>query len=141
MTAALPPFARRPLHGLAVWIPALAYSALIVALSSRSDLAPPTIRGVRVSDKLLHAAEYAVFAALWFRATASRGVSRRMIVRLLAAGALFAISDEIHQSFVPNRQADIADFLADIVGILIGAALSLAVRQYGGRSGRASAPS
>ncbi len=30
------------------------------------------------------------------------------------------MSDEIHQLFVPNRDADVFDFLADFFGALIG---------------------
>jgi len=34
--------------------------------------------------------------------------------------ALFGISDEIHQSFVPFRTADPMDVLADILGSIAG---------------------
>lgn len=32
---------------------------------------------------------------------------------------IFAISDELHQSFIPGRTASVYDFLADVLGILI----------------------
>jgi VanZ family protein len=31
--------------------------------------------------------------------------------------SLFALSDEIHQSFIPNRFADFGDWAADFIGI------------------------
>jgi len=33
---------------------------------------------------------------------------------------LYAISDEIHQTFIPGRNASVKDVIADCVGILIG---------------------
>jgi len=33
---------------------------------------------------------------------------------------LYAISDEIHQTFIPGRNASVKDVVADCVGILIG---------------------
>jgi VanZ family protein len=34
-------------------------------------------------------------------------------------GSIYAISDEIHQFFVPGRSSDIGDVAADIIGIII----------------------
>ena len=42
-----------------------------------------------------------------------------MIVSAIAA-CLFGISDEIHQSFVPYREAEIVDALADVAGSICG---------------------
>jgi len=41
-------------------------------------------------------------------------------VVLLAIGALYGMTDELHQMFVPGRQPDIADWIADILGVAIG---------------------
>jgi VanZ family protein len=38
---------------------------------------------------------------------------------ILSAG-LFGLSDEIHQYFVPARNADLWDFIADMIGSLSG---------------------
>ena len=35
-------------------------------------------------------------------------------------GIGYAASDEIHQLFVPGRQADVSDWLADIIGLAAG---------------------
>lgn len=37
---------------------------------------------------------------------------------IICAG-LFALSDEMHQYFVPGRSAEIADWLADMAGIIL----------------------
>jgi VanZ family protein len=75
-----------------------------------------------------HLTEYAILAVLLYRAigrdrwTKSPG-SVRTIFRVLLVVALYAASDEWHQSFVPNREASVVDVLIDTVGG--GAALSL----------------
>lgn len=39
---------------------------------------------------------------------------------LIAVGLLYALSDEWHQMYVPGRSPDLADWLADAVGLLTG---------------------
>ena len=39
---------------------------------------------------------------------------------LLAVGWAYAVLDEWHQSFVPGRNPDIADWLADAAGVAVG---------------------
>jgi VanZ family protein len=105
-----------------LFIPALGYSALIVWLSAQSNLKPPDI-GVEWNDKVLHAAEYFIFSILWcFALLYSRPQALRMnrVWALVAGAALFAVSDELHQAFVPGRQADVFDLLADLCGISMG---------------------
>ncbi len=44
-----------------------------------------------------------------------------MLMLLSAVSAsLYGISDEIHQSFVPFREAEVADVIADILGAFSG---------------------
>ncbi len=99
-----------------VWLPVVAWAALIFALSSIPNL---TTTGGVLGDVLssgAHAVEYAIFGALLFRA---------LDVRLLAfvAGFAYAITDEIHQSFVPGRLASGVDLLVDALGLLMGIVL------------------
>jgi VanZ family protein len=77
-----------------------------------------------VSDKSLHALLYSGLGALLVRARA--GGWRRPVTRGIAAAAvvvatLYGISDEIHQYFVPPRQADVRDILADALGASLSA--------------------
>jgi len=74
--------------------------------------------------KLGHVFEYAVLAALLWRAF-RRGTHWQVNLSMLfmivsVACALFAISDEWHQSFVPSRTPSARDVLIDIGGALIG---------------------
>ena len=74
--------------------------------------------------KLGHLTEYAILAMLLWRAL--RGGDRwKMKMSILfciaaLACAVFAASDEFHQSFVPSRTASSIDVMIDIGGALIG---------------------
>ncbi|MBU1048586.1 VanZ family protein [Candidatus Bipolaricaulota bacterium] len=61
-------------------------------------------------DKLLHLAEFALFFLLAWQAT-----GRRLGLAWLLTLA-FAGSDEVHQAFVPARDASVLDLVADMVG-------------------------
>jgi VanZ family protein len=47
--------------------------------------------------------------------------------------ALYGLSDEWHQSFVPARYAEAGDVLADLLGGLLGSGFYLLVRKIGAR--------
>jgi VanZ family protein len=70
-------------------------------------------------DKIAHCALYAVLGATLAsgRFRASSSVPH---VVLLVLGALYGISDEWHQAWVPGRDPDPADWLADVVGLALG---------------------
>jgi VanZ family protein/glutaredoxin len=111
-----------------LWGPPLAYLLLIFHLSGRPQLpwTPP------YPDYLMHAAEYSVLAILLARAV-NQGLSRRLAAKrgLLAwtLCVLYAVSDEVHQAFVPGRSADPRDVLADAAGAALGLAGLLAVQR------------
>ena len=77
-------------------------------------------------DKFLHALAYGLLAALWCRALAAWPLEGRPAAAIAAAAAilaaLYGLSDEIHQAFVPGRMADPWDWMADGFGAVIGAA-------------------
>lgn len=99
------------------WLPPLVWMALIYYGSAQPTL--PTL-----SDSLLdamvkygaHFIEYAVLALLWYRAIYTR-FSHPMIQPLaLIIVAVYALSDEFHQSFVPGRSATWQDLAVDVIG-------------------------
>lgn len=100
------------------WGPALLWAAAVFAVSSRSTL--PHLPSVLGWDKLQHCAAYAVGGALIARAL---GGGRREAVVAVLLGILYGASDEVHQRFVPNRNSDVADLLADTLGVMAGVAL------------------
>jgi VanZ family protein len=77
--------------------------------------------------KLGHLTEYAILAALLLRALriANRLQMRMSILFVVAwlVCAIFAATDEFHQSFVPSRTAAAGDVMIDIVGAFIGLAI------------------
>jgi VanZ family protein len=83
--------------------------------------------------KLGHLTEYAVLAALLWRALRSaknlRAKMSTLFVGVWVACAVFAASDEFHQSFLASRTASLHDVLADSLGAAIGLAICLAIAQ------------
>ena len=96
-----------------LWLPALAWAALIFAFSSVPDLGTGLGGWDLVLRKLAHAAEYAVLGALLLRATARAGVA-------LVLGTVYAVSDELHQAFVPGRMGRPLDVAIDVLGVACG---------------------
>jgi len=99
------------------WLPVLAYVSIIFALSSQSHLQSP-LRFAN-GDKLAHLGEYLVLGLLLVRAVrANLRVSRPLFAAMIAIGIVVTVgaSDEFLQSFIPGRNSDILDLLADVLG-------------------------
>ena len=75
-----------------------------------------------VLRKLGHFTEYAILAALLWRALKvtliSRGNAAIAAIAFFGA-AMFATSDEFHQSFIPTRTASAHDVAIDCIGALV----------------------
>jgi len=104
-----------------LWAPVLLWATLIFTLSSFSKLpeAPP-----RITDKHAHVAVYAVLGALLVRALSGAtwaGVTTPVAVAAAAVAALYGLSDELHQYFVPGREVSTADLIADGLGAVLAA--------------------
>jgi VanZ family protein len=104
------------------FLPAALYAAVIFYLSSQAHplaFLPPE---VLLQDKLLHLLEYAALAALLVPGLRLAGVSvRAALLAALVMASLYGLTDEFHQSFVPGRDADVLDWVADTTGGAIGA--------------------
>ncbi|MEE8722084.1 MAG: VanZ family protein [Eggerthellaceae bacterium] len=95
-----------------------------------------------------HFCEYFVFGLLVARATAFGAPHRwrtddhlvRWRASAMTAGvtALYALSDELHQLFVPNRSCDPADWAVDMVAATIASLIAVAVVRRGQRKRQAS---
>jgi VanZ family protein len=101
---------------LRLWLPVVAWAALIFAFSSVPDLGTGLGGWDLLLRKIAHAGEYAVLGALLVRAAGRPWVA-------VALGVAYAISDEIHQSFVPGRAGSPLDVALDAAGVLAGVAL------------------
>lgn len=99
-----------------MWLPVLAWAALIFAFSSVSALSTGLGFWDVVLRKGAHLLEFAVLGALLVRATG-------LVVPAVALGVGYAATDELHQTFVPGRDGNAVDVAIDAVGVAAGVAL------------------
>lgn len=107
------------------WGPVAVYAGLIFYLSAQSHPEDqlPSFLLKDVSDKVLHAVEYAGLGGLCYRAfrwSLSGGRSSRALLFAIVTASLYGVTDEVHQLFVPLREASWQDWLADTIGAVIG---------------------
>jgi VanZ like protein len=101
---------------LRLWAPVVLWAAVIFTFSSIPDLGTGLGTWDLVLRKLAHGAEYAVLGALLLRAL-------REEIPAFVAGVGYAITDELHQHFVPGRAARPLDVLIDSAGVALGIAV------------------
>ena len=79
---------------------------------------------VVIARKCAHVSEYAILALLlWraFRSISALCTKTSMVFGAVLLGcALFAASDEFHQTFVKSRTPSVRDVLLDVAGALLG---------------------
>ena len=84
-----------------------------------------------VVRKCAHVTEYAVLALLLWRALRNVPVlsTKTLMVfgAVLLGCALFAASDEFHQTFVKSRTPSVRDVLLDVMGALLGLFIGVSV--------------
>lgn len=134
----------RSRKALVLWVLAIGYAAGTFVLSSLPVPEAGEAVMARVGDKALHILEYAVLALLLALAVAAAPSPRtrsKAIVIALAGAVLYAASDELHQAFVPGRDASLLDFAADVAGAAIGAAIHAAWSRRASRRAAVSATS
>ncbi len=110
---------------LAWLLPAVAYAGLIFWLSHQPNPLPAL--SASLSDKVLHAVEYAGLAWLLALGLSHLGRlgPRRTVLFAVMLAAAYGATDELHQAFVPNRFADARDWMADAAGALVGGILAV----------------
>ena len=120
------PFAQR---WVAAWLPAFAWAGLIFAFSSQSSLTFIPDQPLEFG-KLGHMAIFGILSLLLWRALARTTTLRRPWAWALALTVIYAMTDELHQSFVPGRDPSIRDVGIDAAGALIAVVI---VGLVGGR--------
>jgi VanZ family protein len=101
------------------FLPAVLYYAAVFYFSSKTISIDV---GISNFDKFLHGLEFGglgFLLALGFFRTLQHSMKLKIGVSW-GAGLLLGTLDEFHQTFVPGRQSDILDLLADVVGIALG---------------------
>jgi VanZ family protein len=116
------------IYSVLLKLPALLIAGMLWFLSSQSILPKP--KGIFGFDKLQHLLAYAVLAgvaALWTpREIWKRRGFTVLLCTALAASA-YGVIDEIHQYFVPGRNCNVWDWLADTLGAFGGAGAALII--------------
>ena len=143
------------------WLPALAWMGVIYSLSAQpapesaslsiglSDLLLETIKTIQpkigwdpaaFNETLRTAAHFGIYlilGGLLIPAVRSIGWWKgKEIPAALVLGTAYAISDELHQLFVPGRGAQLSDVLVDAAGTLTGALLAAGLLTLAGRWSR-----
>lgn len=96
------------------WIVSCVVMGLIFLISSFP--APEELSVFPRADKLYHILEYGLLASFIYLAREKSRASIYPILIPFLIASLYGISDEMHQYFVPGRQADMFDALADAAG-------------------------
>ena len=106
---------RRIVAWLWHWLPPLLLMAFIFYLSSQPTL--PQVPGKLLDallKKLSHVAVYAALFLLLLRSWGFHTLARRAWEIALLTTVAYAISDEVHQAFVPGRKANWYDVVIDV---------------------------
>jgi VanZ family protein len=107
----------------ALWLLPLALMVAIFALSSVPNDDPDRGLAHLILRKAAHFTEYALLAGLWWRALRTRLDSRAALVAAFSIAAAYAVTDEIHQTFVDTRVGSPVDVLIDVAGAAAATAL------------------
>lgn len=129
------------------WLLVLAWAVFIFAMSANTgsnlsggtDLVSMIFRwlksvqaqllpsGADVVNPAAHFCEYLIFGALLANAWRQRLSLPWAVWAAVLCASLYAVTDEIHQLFVPGRTADPMDWLVDTCGAALGALIAYAV--------------
>ena len=106
--------------------------AIIQILTGKSvALEDPVIEGIQlVVRKLAHFTIYAIGGFLIMNyAYTTEKTNKRKILYSIFFGVGYAITDELHQFFVPGRSGNIFDVGIDTAGVITGVLVYLALRK------------
>ena len=102
----------------------------IFMLSSRSKLPLPDSALFPGMDKVLHALAFGCFAfsfSYWLGRDRWKSKPAVCVLIVCIAAACYGASDEIHQMFVPGRDASVYDWIADCTGALAASLVRTAI--------------
>jgi hypothetical protein len=119
---------------LNIWLPVFLWMLFIFILSSFSGKDIPDLP-VPYFHRGVHFFEYSVLGGLWTRALLLHRPGTALLKASVLAWtltAVFAFSDEWHQTFVSGREGKLEDVLFDVIFAVIGILLYL----YGRRRER-----
>jgi VanZ family protein len=106
---------------LICWLPLIIYCLAIYIQSGQPS--PERLPNVHFLDKILHFGAYGLLGVFFFRAYQTlplKDSQNLLILVSIGSATLYGVSDEIHQYFVPFREADIMDVVANTMGSICG---------------------
>ena len=104
-------------------MPVVAYMAILFYVQSLSSVPSPP---AGLTDKHEHFFFYGILAALALRALARaewRRITLATVIGAILISSAYGVSDEFHQRFVPGREYDVLDMVADAIGSAAAAGL------------------
>jgi VanZ family protein len=105
-------------------VPAAVWAAIVIFIGGRSNV--PRVDSPLPVDKAAHFVMYGILGALAVRGWQRAGQKPRLLLILVLA-SLVGVADEIHQTRVRGRSAEVADWIADTLGIAAAALLILRI--------------
>jgi VanZ family protein len=98
-------------------LPAIGWMALIFALSAREAYTNPLPLSAHLIAIGAHLFLYGALGLLLFFGFLRLGIPGRIAVWLaITVAAMYGVSDELHQAFVPGRSATPFDIIVDVIG-------------------------
>jgi len=107
-------------HFIPYWLPVWSWMFFIFYLSSLTQFTTGFSEGLDVFvKKSWHVFAFFILSALVYRAFRSYKFMRGdVLIICFLWSFVYAVSDEIHQLFVPGRHGTIVDVLVDLIGII-----------------------
>lgn len=97
------------------WLAVILLAIIIFYVSSLTLYGAPK---TKILSILYHFSAFFWFAFFLSLALIS-GKKKNLIILAVILAVIYAVSDEVHQLFVPNRNFSISDILTDSAGILL----------------------
>jgi len=113
-------------------IPFIFWSSLIFYLSSQNAVSVATEQQTDIGiHKLAHIIEYAILYLTFVLAFLNTKLLKlKIYLTALIFIGLYAISDEVHQSFNPTRSPRITDVFIDLFGGYVGYLLAKSILRF-----------
>ena len=83
-------------------------------------------------DKVLHTIAYFIFGLsllIAFIPYKKTSLQKKLII-FISIGTFYGASDEYHQSFIIGRSSEIADLVADIIGIILSSLIMIMYHKF-----------
>jgi VanZ family protein len=115
------------------WILVFLWSALIFYLSNIPYLRIEQLGFLDfVLRKIAHITEYTVLFILYIRAfkDTTKLADTKVYLLSIVFSIIYAITDEIHQSFVPGRSCNFFDLLFYTTGVVLGSVIYKNYKRY-----------